>query len=527
MMYNLETILYSLEEFDTYNWEELDKWEGFHVVDDLDIVPNENGTIRPGYETTSLAKDAAMFAMEEHNKDRLEIEAIELKKIVKANGIMLVQGFWIFLTLEATDGTFYEAKVYLSPPNHQTLSNKLDFLRLAKHYPMPSKNTIDPIGAMTKFPWELVDQILCGLPVKDLLRCRSVCKELCSRINSRDIMHNHLNSNVGLFFIMDDANGSNSSLYSHRFQWLHLSTSNLLPLFEDAKTMFRSYSAIATCNGLLVMKKMLVYKEVVIWNPSIPSCYLKVSYTFGYNRTTTVIGFGHDPVNDDYKLLTSTALARIESPPKYLCGFAYCDVYRFHIYSVKTKTWRELGRAFQDNFGYYRFGHALVCNALYWVVTPILEEKCSSKKADQFILFKFDLVTEQHHKILLPSSERRPSHHTPVELGGCLCLVSWYTVKDICYKNNYYAYNYHIWKMTSGTSWVKLFSVVPPNGINYYSLVPLTYYKTSDQVLLFVNKEKLVLYDMKTKILQDLTISGILEEFKKCLCVNSSIVRVD
>ncbi|XP_062086913.1 uncharacterized protein LOC133793618 isoform X1 [Humulus lupulus] len=115
--------------------EQLLKWEGFHVdCFDIPMRYAPAHMISPALETTSLAKDAAIFALEKHNKYRLA-PIIKLKRIVKANG-MLVNGLWIYLTLEATNGYFYEAKVYLSPPKDRTLSNRLEFLRRAKHYPM-------------------------------------------------------------------------------------------------------------------------------------------------------------------------------------------------------------------------------------------------------------------------------------------------------------------------------------------------------------------------------------------------------
>ncbi|XP_062086914.1 uncharacterized protein LOC133793618 isoform X2 [Humulus lupulus] len=120
---------------DGNNSEPIYSHQGFHVdCFDIPMRYAPAHMISPALETTSLAKDAAIFALEKHNKYRLA-PIIKLKRIVKANG-MLVNGLWIYLTLEATNGYFYEAKVYLSPPKDRTLSNRLEFLRRAKHYPM-------------------------------------------------------------------------------------------------------------------------------------------------------------------------------------------------------------------------------------------------------------------------------------------------------------------------------------------------------------------------------------------------------
>ncbi|XP_062102686.1 multicystatin-like isoform X1 [Humulus lupulus] len=120
--------------------EQVMKWEGFHV-DDFDIpFEHTEVLIVPSTNKSSGVKDAAKFAVEEYNKDKLE--AIKLKRIVKWNyNQMIVKGMWYFMTLEATNGCFYEAKVYLSPWDDETLSNILEIFRLAKFYPMTTHDS--------------------------------------------------------------------------------------------------------------------------------------------------------------------------------------------------------------------------------------------------------------------------------------------------------------------------------------------------------------------------------------------------
>lgn len=80
--------------------------------------------------------------------------------------------------------------------------------------------------------------------------------------------------------------------------------------------------------------------------------------------------------------------------------------YEYNLYSVTTKTWKTVGNAFSDNYG-YRFGYAAVNIALYWTLMPKqLEEEHGSSTC----IFSFD--KEVYVKV--------------VELGGCVCIISEY-----------------------------------------------------------------------------------------------------
>lgn len=58
---------------------------------------------------------------------------LDFIKIVRANQ-QLVNGKMFYLTFEASDGCFYEAKVFV-PPSFEPEDFEVDFVRLAAHYP--------------------------------------------------------------------------------------------------------------------------------------------------------------------------------------------------------------------------------------------------------------------------------------------------------------------------------------------------------------------------------------------------------
>ncbi|PON80863.1 Cystatin domain containing protein [Trema orientale] len=88
-------------------------YKGFHIDEDLRdlggrlILPVD---LDDEY-MNKIVKDAAVFAVEKYNQT--ECKDIELERVVKANS-KLVGGYRFYLTLEANDGLFYEAKIRLN-----------------------------------------------------------------------------------------------------------------------------------------------------------------------------------------------------------------------------------------------------------------------------------------------------------------------------------------------------------------------------------------------------------------------------
>ncbi|PON91418.1 Proteinase inhibitor I25, cystatin, conserved region [Trema orientale] len=94
------------------------------------LLDAPSGMFVPVDISSKYTQDAARSAVEEYNKDQLE--AIELKRVVKSY-MSIMRGHFCLLTLEATDGRFYKARIYMNPKG----PNELEYFTLAKDYPMP------------------------------------------------------------------------------------------------------------------------------------------------------------------------------------------------------------------------------------------------------------------------------------------------------------------------------------------------------------------------------------------------------
>ncbi|PON37340.1 hypothetical protein PanWU01x14_321050 [Parasponia andersonii] len=92
-------------------------YEGFYVDVNAYKKCSGSGLIAPVAEVNELGKD------------------LKLERTVRANEKFMGAGFMFYLTLEANDKCFYEAKVYRKASNGD---NTLKFFRRAKYYPKAS-----------------------------------------------------------------------------------------------------------------------------------------------------------------------------------------------------------------------------------------------------------------------------------------------------------------------------------------------------------------------------------------------------
>ncbi|PON55804.1 Translation initiation factor 2, gamma subunit [Trema orientale] len=115
--------------------EQVRAYEGFHV--DVNVFHRRGRIITPVDKDDELmnekVKAAVAFAVEKYNQS--EGKDLKLKRVVKANS-KIVLGFIFYLTLEANDRCFYEAKVFDEVGGD---GHKLLFFRSAKYYPLVSE----------------------------------------------------------------------------------------------------------------------------------------------------------------------------------------------------------------------------------------------------------------------------------------------------------------------------------------------------------------------------------------------------
>ncbi|XP_076922044.1 F-box/kelch-repeat protein At2g43270-like [Bidens hawaiensis] len=211
---------------------------------------------------------------------------------------------------------------------------------------------------MTELAFDVLEQILIRLDVKDLIRCKSVYKSWKSFISSPRFVKAHLNHNI-------KSDRDNQRLGHRRIRICYGVAPNLSCI-------------VGSCNGLVCIYPIV--GEFLVINPStreekklqtLPNEFEEATI-----RRLITWGFGYDSYSDDYKVVVG-----LETPPPT----------RFHVLSLKSNTWKVIGESKYHSMG----GNGILCDGvLYWFMANI--------KLKKLIIISFDLSTEELKKIPQP-----------------------------------------------------------------------------------------------------------------------------
>lgn len=351
-------------------------------------------------------------------------------------------------------------------------------------------------------PCELIDEILCRLSVKYLLRCRCVSKGWCSLIDSTPFIRKHLkrnldctsgrliiNSGRGFYLVKDiesnvDGGDDNDAV--------------AVEIKDPLKTLLSGATFVGSANGLVCVSKNKM-NELLIFNPStrksreIPSAPAEFPRSFHITECS-LCGFGYDGVNDDYKVVKIAQ-----------CYLQFRGIMAV-VYSLKTNSWKQIRNVptdtrFCGDWGMFASG------ALHWLA---IKNPTKSRE----IVVGFDLGLEQFREVPFP-----------VIKGPFVNFNTNFLVSDgesLCIINNYPNSHSDLWLMNnhSGaeTLWSKALSLEQCGILGSFMFIrPVAFPKSGESVLLevgfSVGRTKLVWYDLKRKTVKNVKIHGIPNKF--------------
>ncbi|XP_058739956.1 F-box protein CPR1-like [Vicia villosa] len=301
-------------------------------------------------------------------------------------------------------------------------------------------------------PEELIIEILLRLTVKNVLRCKCVCKSWFSLISNPNFATSHSqlaasptdklvclrNNSETLLSIDFNASLNNDSSYaslSHEF----------LPP--------RSYSEIGgSCRGFIFL---LSYPDFFyLWNPStgvhknIPPSPNSITIVSGSYLETFLYGLAYDHSTDDYLVVLGSCDCR------HLDYRIPCSI-SFEIFSLRDNNWKyiEVDSHLIIQYGCDSNAGLLLNDSIHWMVRNW--EVPTHVYFD--VIIAFDLKESRMLEIALPYGfdyKDYPSNHNLLVLGGLICasIVEMHTIK--------------IWVMKKyavHSSWTKIleFSVDP------------------------------------------------------------------
>lgn len=370
---------------------------------------------------------------------------------------------------------------------------------------------------MSKVPLDVVNDTLYRLPAKTLLRHRGLSKLHCSIIDNPSFVKQHLKHSVSI-----------KSRRSLILKGLHLYTVDFDSL--DTATPFDMYTesiwsgteVFGSCDGLIGLSNS--EKDICLLNPSTRKLFKLPVAEIDFPsepciRGFVFYGFGRDLVNDDYKVVRMVQF-RSDEHDELGCSYDY----EVRVYGLKTNSWKKaknLPRYLRFLFQFYyhllhRRGYGVFAGgSLHWVLprTPDLNANSA--------IIAFNLATDEFSPLPQPhyGDSDKDFMLDVGALEGCLCVIC-----------NYSEVRVDVWIMKEygvKESWTKLFSVEPSRTVSSLSyLKPLTYLgdDTGDEkILLEVNSNKIVWYDMKTKKLKRVKIDGCPNSYGADICVESLI----
>lgn len=380
---------------------------------------------------------------------------------------------------------------------------------------------------MSKIPHEIITDIFQQLPVKSLLRFRSLSKPICSLIDGPDFIKFHLYHSITA--------KSNHSVILKEWDLFTVDFDTLSdavevkhhPLYAAGGT-----EVIGSVNGLVFLRHS--ERNLAVYNLSTrewKKCFVVEIKPPRRDLITGYVyyGFGYDSVGDDYKGVRMAQFVREDEGGGGGGGYGDgggglgCE-YEVRVYSLKNDKWKKIEdlpiclKLLSKQFFHvlHRRGYGVFAgHALHWIIPQ------RRQLGIRDCVLGFDIRNDKFFELPQPNYESKGMSFQ-VDVGvleGNLCVMC-----------NYEYVCVDVWVMREygmKESWCKMFSVQGIKWIGAFMFLrPLTYSKDGGKVLLEVNDEKLVWYDWKNKHAKVVKIRGGPNSYGSEMYVES-LVRIN
>ncbi|XP_057486039.1 F-box/kelch-repeat protein At3g23880-like [Actinidia eriantha] len=254
-------------------------------------------------------------------------------------------------------------------------------------------------------PPELIVEILLFLPVKSLIRFKSVCKSWQTMISKPQFAKKHLS-----LATKDDI--INPWRIIIRYPYHDLKSCSLHSIFHEPqsyvvdldyplKRLRRDVRIVGSCDGLVCISFFENLIDIIyIWNPSTRETHILPSYGRGFNFSISY-GFGYDSSNDDYKVVR---VAFVNGPLEV------------KVYSLRTDSWRRI-QDFPSNLINF---HSTECGQL---VNGSLNWAATHPTNQSWVIIALDLGQETYREIPQPNYGKELFGISVRALRGSLCVV--------------------------------------------------------------------------------------------------------
>ncbi|KAG5586729.1 hypothetical protein H5410_047163 [Solanum commersonii] len=316
-------------------------------------------------------------------------------------------------------------------------------------------------------PAELIIGILSRLPVKSLLKFRSVSKSWLSIISSPKFIKTHLrisidNKECTHHMLLMKLYRANSNLKDCSFSSLLYNESvieanDLNCPMENSGV---SFCIVGSINGLIFFADGT--GDLFLWNPTIKK-HKKLSHHRLTSNTSFIYGFGYDEFCDDYKVACIVAIYQHG-------GYSTVEV---KIYSLKSDSWRNMDDL-RDRMR-SRTSATFVNGKLHWTTSCGLGEL---RGRGTWSIVSMDMADEKWRKIEPPCFGEEDFGFKVGVLGNNLSVLSM----------NVLLTRINIWvKEEYGVkeSWTTMYTIKCLNDLDRHFLYP-SCYNVGDTLLVYV-----------------------------------------
>ncbi|KAI3467559.1 hypothetical protein Pfo_024222 [Paulownia fortunei] len=346
-------------------------------------------------------------------------------------------------------------------------------------------NEADHMRQVPCIPQEIYQEILSRLPVKSLVRFKSVCKSWNTLISDPQFSKLHLkqstDQNRMRFMFLDDYCHSTLAYAAPD------GTSKInRPMHADESESCVDF--LASCNGLFCIRN--AEDDLFFWNPStreskrIPGSTIEFPM-YSCTWASVFFGLGYHSASDDYKLVRVSMFDSADFQTEV------------KVYSRNTDAWKRI-RDFPYDFPHGRSG-VFVSGGLHWVVSLW----CNAVRI--YMVAVLDIEDENYGLIQLPEFGHQILFFDIGTLGENLVLFC-------CYLE----FRYDIWILKEygkTESWTRI-KIREPCMTNIEAFVyfqPLCLLKP-DEILIRIGAKKFVMYDVKQKLCADFLIPHMIKE---------------
>ncbi|CAN0924837.1 F-box protein CPR1 [Linum grandiflorum] len=258
----------------------------------------------------------------------------------------------------------------------------------------------------TILPADSIVEIFTRLPVKPLLRFKSVSKSFNTLISSTEFVKHHpkrLKSSPNLLLLISSASkfGYRSCPFDFLYEIPNFTELDHAPILIEPHS--KHYWIVGSLDGLIYV--VVKQWSVVLWNPSTRAfSTLPVPHRHNSIMNRMIVNsFGYDALSDDYKVFSISCYPNKDAK----------SIGIVHVCLVKSRVWKRI-----EDFKYgipNNYSGKYVNNSLNWV----MDNEFSS-------IVTLDLGSETYQEVMQQKEEGVMISHKEKTIGvveDCLCVM--------------------------------------------------------------------------------------------------------